>query len=127
MLKSIELVLVSTERQDDLWLSTQEQNRWLLVELGTQFSIELAQALPGLPLPVLQTNSVRIALDTLLKLGGCTYLPNTIAEPYIQNNQLSLVKAAPVIRRNVYISWRQDNNDLPTLNRIIQELEQKNS
>ena len=103
-------------------IPTKEQDRWLLIEWGTQFSIELARALPGLPPPVLQTNNLQIAMDSLLKLGGCTYLPDTVAAPYIEKNQLWLVKVAPVIRRNIQIVWRQDNDDHPGLNRLIEEL-----
>ena len=122
VLTSVDLILVASEQHERDWLPTAPENRWLLMEWGGNFSSELARALPDLPLPVLQTNSVHIALETLLRLGGCSYLPATVASPYLANGQLWHMTAAPTIRRNVYISWRRDNHNLPNLDQIIQTL-----
>ena len=129
VLQSVDMVLVSTHYQSKKWLPLTPESRWINIDWGTRFALELARTLPGLPLPVLQTNSLRIALDALLQCSAlgeekcnCAYLPATMAEPWLESGQLYLVQAAPVIQRDIYAACLQDSEHKTTLEDLIVQL-----
>lgn len=106
----IELLLVSTSTSNTLDDLASQQ--YIKVDWGTAFNIMHAQDYASLPLPILHTGSVRIALDFLLNNGGCAFLPNNLVEPYLASGELALVKGAKPIPRNVYVAYWPQNDRL---------------
>ncbi|CAM3585673.1 HTH-type transcriptional regulator HdfR [Parendozoicomonas haliclonae] len=120
--KTIDMVLVTTEAKTSDWLPSEPDDNWIMIDWGTRFGSELARALPELPLPILQTNSLRIAMNALHQTNGCAYLPANVVASELERGELFIVDAAPVLERHIYAAWHQDSEYQTTLDELIAEL-----
>lgn len=106
-IKSVELLelplyMVSTNQ--NCTIDQAFAGNYVLVDWGTMFNVQHARTFKDAPSAILKTNTGRIALDFLLSNGGSAYLPESLAQPYFETNQLSKVIDTPIINRTVYAS-----------------------
>jgi len=94
---TIPLLMVSTEK--DLTAEQSVQERYILVDWGTSFSIAHARHFPDIPTPAMRMGLGRMARDYLLARGGTAYLAETMVSEYIEQGKLFIVKDAPIIER----------------------------
>jgi DNA-binding transcriptional LysR family regulator len=118
----VPLVLVSSREEQDVEKAM--ESNYVLVEWGSAFSVIHAEKFPGLPTPVLQTNSGEIALSLLRSSGGSAYLPQEMVQPLLDSKQLFQVKEAPVIHRLAYLAYRPENRDRKPIQKALQSLDQ---
>ncbi|WP_225672116.1 HTH-type transcriptional regulator HdfR [Thalassolituus marinus] len=117
---SIPLYLVSSEHCDD-WIQALSGN-YVLVDWGTSFQIQHAQEFKGARPPVLQTNTGRIALDSILSNGGSAYLPASLIQSHRESGQLHVVPDAPVISRTVYASFHAGSGREELTEKVIGQI-----
>lgn len=109
------LILVSTEDCD---ITQALSQRYVYIDWGTQFSSEHAQRHAHMPPPFLRTSTARIALDFILEKGGSAYLPASIAEPFLQSQQLHLVQDSQAWYRPIYLSYRKKGSALEAIQQV---------
>ncbi len=97
---------------------------YVMVDWGTAFTMQHAQALRTAHVPVLKTNTGRIALDWLLNSGGTAYLPLSMTRVFEQSGQLRRVADAPVIERSVYASYHISREDDPLISQVVDSVSQ---
>lgn len=122
-LHTFELVLVSTFNKYNI--NDSETMRYIMVDWGTSFNAWHAKELKKLPSPNVRTSTARIALDLMLQCGGSAYLPDVLAQPFIEQNQLHRVEKKPTFERNVYIAFHKDNENADKLHEIKRLLGQE--
>jgi DNA-binding transcriptional LysR family regulator len=81
------------------------QGRYALVDWGTSFHAQHANAFTELPPPRIWVSTARIAYDLLLTTGGAAYLPRQLVEPDLQAGRLHLVDSAPGIDLIVFAAY----------------------
>jgi len=91
------------------------KDNYILVEWGSSFSIAHAKYFPDLPQPRIRVMLGRIALDYILANGGAAYIAEPMVKDLISNNELFLVKDAPIIQRNVYALYSAENPNKDTI------------
>jgi len=114
---SLTLMLVTT--YDNFDLDTVFKQSYIQTDWGTSFNIQHARMLEDTMSPIMHTSTGRIALDFMLENGGSTFLPESIADPYISAGQLYLAAEAPTINRDVYTAYLKGSEKLETLERIV--------
>lgn len=112
------LELVSTEA--NLTKDNLDQVGYIMLDWGTQFSLQHAKQCKDLPPPVLHTNLARVALDYMLQAGGSAYLPTQLIEPYVEQGILNRIDNAPDMKRDVFVSYRKDNDKKALIEDVIQ-------
>lgn len=122
-LHTFELVLVSTFSEQDI--SSSSAMRYIMVDWGTSFNAWHAKELKLLPAPNVRTSTARIALDLMLQCGGSAYLPDVLAQPFIEQGQLYRVSEVPVYERNLYIAFHKENENADKLHEIKRLLRQE--
>ena len=115
-LHTFKLELVSTIKEQDIYNS--ESMRYIMVDWGTSFNAWHAKELKALPAPNVRTSTARVALDLMVQCGGSAYLPDVLAQPFIDENQLYKVSDVPTFERNVYIAFHRDNENAEKLHEI---------
>jgi DNA-binding transcriptional LysR family regulator len=111
----LNLVLVSTKPQS---IETALDSQYVYVDWGTRFTFEHADRHPNIPAPFLRTSTGRIALDFILEKGGCAYLPLSLAEPFLEAEQLYRVEGADDWSRPMYISYRKNSSSLDAIEQV---------
>lgn len=124
-IKSVELLdvplfLVCTKPEKS-WKAAMSGN-YVLVDWGTAFNVQHARDFKDIPSAILKTNTGRIALDFLLSNGGAAYLPESLVQPYIEQDQLYIVEDAPVITRTAYASMADNPNRHGDYLKVINEI-----
>jgi len=109
------LVLVSTEKDS---LDTVFENKYVYVDWGTRFSSEHSERHPKIPVPYLRTSTARIALDFILEKGGAAYLPISLVEPFIANEQLHKVSGVEDWYRPIYLSYRKASSSVDAITQV---------
>ncbi|CAK4074540.1 LysR family transcriptional regulator [Vibrio sp. MarTm2] len=109
------LVLVSTEEQD---LEHVFEDKYVYVDWGTKFASEHAERHPKIPAPYLRTSTARIALDFILEKGGSAYLPASMVEPFLTNEQLYKVKGVEDWCRPIYLSYRKASTSIEAIEQV---------
>ncbi|MGF1694801.1 LysR family transcriptional regulator [Vibrio lamellibrachiae] len=109
------LVLVSTE---PVSVETAFDSKYVYIDWGTLFTFEHADRHPNIPAPYLRTSTGRIALDFILEKGGCAYLPYSLAEPFIEAEQLYKVDGAEPWSRAIYISYRKNSHATNSIEKV---------
>jgi len=115
VITSLALVLVANPQPHNVHQLAQ---RYILVDWGMTFIKE--QQLEHKYNPIFTTSSATIALNILLEMGGCAYLPMRLVAPLLENKQLILLESSLNINRNVYCSYHKNHIFTEQLNNIIQ-------
>lgn len=119
-LLEIPLYMVCTINTES-WQEALAEN-YVLVDWGTAFNLQHARTFKNAPTAILKTNTGRIALDFLLTNGGAAYLPESLVQPFIEQGQLYIVEAAPVISRTVYASMADNPGRHADYLKVIDEI-----
>lgn len=119
-LLDIPLYMVSTINSES-WQEAMTEN-YVLVDWGTAFNLQHARTFKDAHPAILKTNTGRIALDFLLTNGGAAYLPESLVQPFIEQGQLYIVEAAPVITRTVYASMADNPGRHADYLKVIDEI-----
>lgn len=118
----IDLMLVSTSQQ--LSIDSAFDKGYVYVDWGTQFASEHAAKYGENHLPVLHTSTGRIALDFILAKGGSTYLPKSLAAPFIESDQLFPVIGQHKMTRSIYAIYRKDNVTRDAVKQVVKVIDQ---
>ncbi len=118
----IPLLLVSSQKQKEAEKAM--ESNYIMVEWGSAFGVIHAEKFPGLPTPVLRTNSGEVALSLLQSSGGSAYLPQEMVQPLLRSKQLYLVEQAPVIHRLAYLVYRPENQERKSIQKALHTLSQ---
>lgn len=110
-----ELVLASSKAMDAEQALSQN---YVYVDWGTRFALEHAERHHRAPPPYLRTSTGRIALEFILQQGGAAYLPQSMAEPFIESGQLELIPGQREWPRAIYLSYRKNSANLESLQKI---------
>ncbi|MCJ8336856.1 MAG: LysR family transcriptional regulator [Pseudomonadales bacterium] len=111
-IQDITLILVADN--PDLTAQKAMSEGYIRVEWGTTFNVIHEAYFIDRPLAAVRVNSARIALELILKAGGCAYLPKKMVEKYLATEQLYTVKDAPEIPMQAYAAYslHGENKDL---------------
>ena len=109
------LILVSTEPSS---AESAFSNKYVYVDWGTRFTFEHADRHPNIPAPYLRTSTGRIALDFILEKGGCAYLPLSLAEPFLEAEQLYRVADTDEWSRPIYMNYRKNSYVVESIERV---------
>jgi len=87
---------------------------YIRVEWGTTFNVLHEAHFIDRPLAAVRVNSARIALELILKAGGCAYLPKRMVIEHLASGQLHKVLDAPEIPMKAYAAYslHGENKDL---------------
>ena len=96
----IALILVSS-RQGLETAAAMEQD-YLVVDWGNAFAQIHAANFPDLGPPAARFGSGALALDILLDTGGAAYLPESMVQQQLDQEELFRVEDAPVIKRSAF-------------------------
>lgn len=110
------LYLVATKQFED-WQQAVETN-YVMIDWGSSFASQHAQQVKMQQVPLLQTNTGRVALDCILANEGAAYMPLSLVETYL-GKQLHLQKDAPVLTRKVYASFHAASGREELIYKII--------
>lgn len=118
-LRNDQLILVSTEQR--------ELMRWdpayVYVDSGEEFRRSHAAAYPDGDTPTVTIGSALWALEYLLKTGGSAYLPVRLAQTFVDQQTLHVVKGAPVFTRRLYLVANNNASaNWPWLPNVVAEL-----
>lgn len=116
----IPLILVSSKPGQSIDQALSEN--YIMVDWGSAFGIVHADNFPELPPPMLRTNSGQVALNMLQVQGGATYLPDQLAKPYLNKQELFIVDQSPVINRLGYAVYRPENSTRTSLKQALATL-----
>jgi len=119
-LHSLELIPVSTFNQ--VFQSPSEVKRYIMVDWGTGFNHWHARELKEMSTPSVRTSTARIALDLMLQCGGSAYLPDVIAEPFIEQGGLHRIQGMPIFKRDIFSAFHKENDNEEKLSEIRQLL-----
>ena len=79
--------------------------RYALVDWGTSFHVQHANAFTDMSPPRIWVSTGRIAYDLLLTTGGAAYLPRQLVEPALQSGRLHLVDSASRIDLSIFAAY----------------------
>ncbi|MFE8072677.1 LysR substrate-binding domain-containing protein [Marinobacteraceae bacterium S3BR75-40.1] len=103
----LQLVLVASKPDQNVGQVQGEP--YILVDWGTSFTTQHAEAFAEMAPPGMRTGSGRIALDTLLAADGAAYLPEPVVAPYLEKGALHPVAQAPVFERQVHLAYKKQH------------------
>ena len=115
---TVKLLLVTTYK--DVTFDKIFNHPYVQIDWGTSFNIQHSKYFEITQPPTMHTSTGRIALDFMLDNGGSAYLPESIAQPYIANDQLHLLEEAPEIDREVYTAYLKSSDKREHLEKIVQ-------
>ena len=119
---NVALVMVTTKGNITAELAMAEN--YVYVDWGTQFSSEHDAKYGKSYIPKLVTSTGRIALDFILSEGGTAYLPNALAEPFIESGELFKVKGKHALTRSIYAVYQKHNRLVDTIEKVINVIDQ---
>lgn len=94
------LVLVSTDSPTQTL-----DDRYVYVEWGPAFYAQHSAHYPDWESPALRANIGWLALQLILENGGACFLPERMAQPYVQTGRLYRVKGSPRFRLPAYLVY----------------------
>lgn len=118
----IDLVLVSSTQNINAERAMNQG--YVYVDWGEQFASEHDAKYGKSFTPKLLTSTGRIALDYLLAKGGTAYLPNALAEPFIESGELFKVKGKHAMKRSIYAVYQKHHRSLDVLERVVDTIDQ---
>jgi LysR family transcriptional regulator, flagellar master operon regulator len=101
------LIMVSSEPKLQQLDQFNLQN-YYMVNWGISFQSKHNQYFPGLDVPAATFSSGSMALDILLKEGGCAFLPEQMVRDALQQEILFPVEDSPVIERSAYLVFKEE-------------------
>ncbi|WP_295899557.1 LysR family transcriptional regulator [uncultured Vibrio sp.] len=111
----LSLVLVSTE---PLNAENGFDSKYVYIDWGTNFTFEHADRHPNIQAPYLRTSTGRIGLDFILEKGGCAYLPLSLAQPFLDAEQLYRVEGIDEWARPIYMSYRKNSHMVESIEKV---------
>ncbi len=96
----------------------------IFVDWGTAFNLHQARLFDEPVAPVLHTGQANIALEFLLSHGGAAFLPQTLADPYIDQGNLFLVDDIESASQEVQLAFAKNSEKFVELAPIISMLEE---
>lgn len=118
----INLVMVST--REGLSADDAMSEGYVFVDWGAQFASEHEAKYGRSFVPKLMTSTGRIALDYILAQGGTAYLPNALAEPFIENGELFKVKGKHAMKRSIYAVYQKHNRLVELVENVVDVIDQ---
>lgn len=115
------LVMVSTHASI---LAEVDYDSYVLVKWGRAFLHMHSQTFTALHTPPLSVGLGPIALKHILARGGSCYQSLSIVQSLIDNNELFIVKDAPVYPRPVYMVYSDDPDEISRLRLALEGLRQ---
>lgn len=85
--------------------------RYIMIDWGTSFINWHAKEVKGISIPAIRTSTARIALDLMLQCGGSAYLPDMLANPYIEQGTLFPIGALPSFERELFSAFHKENEN----------------
>jgi DNA-binding transcriptional LysR family regulator len=109
------LVLVSkNQRALSDW-----DDSYIFVDWGPEYRAAHSQAFPDLSTPAVAVSLGALGLQHMLANGGFGYFPMRVVRPYLVDEWLFLVSAAPEFRRPAYLVYPQaDQQGEPLLTAV---------
>lgn len=117
----IPLMLVSTHA--DQKVSDVVKESYVMVDWGTTFNAVHEEHFPELQPVMLRTNSGRVALDMIERMGGAAYLPEDLIQQQLADKKLFSVEEAPVIKRLGYVVYRPENLTRLSVRKALETLQ----
>jgi len=118
----INLVMVSTK--DNMNAEEAMADGYIFVDWGAQFASEHEAKYGKNFVPKLMTSTGRIALDFILSEGGTAYLPNALAEPFLESGELFKVKGKHAMKRSIYAVYQKHNRIVELVENVVDVIDQ---
>jgi DNA-binding transcriptional LysR family regulator len=83
-----------------------------------------AQHFPDIPVPVLHTDSGRIAFDFIINCGGSAYLAEPMFSEHVRQGKLHIVEDAPAFERTAYAIYHKDNDKKGFIMHLVESAQQ---
>ena len=107
-----DLVMVSSHAQK---LSEVEYENYVLVKWGRGFLHMHSQTFTALSTPMMSVGLAPIALSHIRDRGGSCYQSLRVVQPLVDNEELFIVRDAPVYPRPVYMVYPDDASEMDRL------------
>ncbi|MDO6705933.1 MULTISPECIES: HTH-type transcriptional regulator HdfR [unclassified Photobacterium] len=89
------------------------------LDWGTRFAVEHSRINELQKTPILHSHSSKMALEHLLQNGGVGYLPSPVIAHPVEAGEIHVVKNAPVMEQTLYLVWREDNEKIELLDKLL--------
>ncbi|MDA0241026.1 MAG: LysR family transcriptional regulator [Proteobacteria bacterium] len=81
---------------------------YIFVEWGDHFGVSHAEAFPDIEVSGFTDAMGPLALQIILRTGGCGFFPERMTAPYVNDGSLFVVPGAPSFERPVYVAYSED-------------------
>jgi len=85
--------------------------RYIMIDWGTSFSAWHATQIKDISTLAIRTSTARIALDLMLQCGGTAYLPDMLAQPFIDAGKLFKINSLPLFEREIFSAFHRENEN----------------
>lgn len=107
-------------RCPDLAVDNLDNMSMAYLDWGMRYSIEHARVANFQVSPCLHAQSSRLILEYLLENDSVAYLPEPVISKHLDNNELFLVKDAPMMEQSLYLCWLEDNEKQSHIQDILE-------
>lgn len=114
-----ELLLACFTASPDNGIQSQLAERYILVDWGEQFMAEHHQLVNDDISPVARVEHVRIALATILSVGGAAYLPQALVDNQLREGVCRRVPETAEFTRKAFAIYRDDNPELESVKVVM--------
>lgn len=83
--------------------------RYIMIDWGTKFIVWHAKNINEIKYPAMRTSTARIALDLMLQCGGSAYLPDMLAQPFIDSGDLYKIEKLPLFETEIFNVFHPEN------------------
>ena len=118
----INLVMVSTK--ENMTADEAMSEGYVFVDWGAQFASEHEAKYGKNFVPKLMTSTGRIALDFIMAKGGTAYLPNALAEPFLETRELFKIKGKHTMQRSIYAVYQKHNREVDLVESVVDVIDQ---
>ena len=107
-----ELILVATDQRKlrEGWVED-----YVYVDWGNEFRASHGEAFPDMETPAISVGLGSLGLEYILQNGGSGYFPIRVVQPYLDQQKLFPVEAAPQLQRPAYVVYTENARDQETL------------
>jgi len=111
-LLSEELILVATDQRKlrEGWVED-----YVYVDWGNEFRASHGEAFPDMETPAISVGLGSLGLEYILQNGGSGYFPVRVVQPYLDQQKLFRVEAAPQLQRPAFVVYTENARDPETL------------